>query len=91
VPQSATFVFVIFVYVIASIADIHPVYCRIWTHDLLDVSLHPYPLDQASDQQQLFFVYLFFFQLYLLNKIFFTSILTLCNCVTQPNWLLLFI
>jgi hypothetical protein len=36
------------VYVIANIAYIHPVYGRIRTHDLLDVSLHHYPLGQTS-------------------------------------------
>jgi hypothetical protein len=39
VPCSATFIFDIFVYVIASIAYIHPVYgVRIQTHDLLIMS-----------------------------------------------------
>jgi hypothetical protein len=49
VPHSATFIFIIFLYVIASIAYIHPVYgARVRTHDLLIVSRLPQPLDQAS-------------------------------------------
>jgi hypothetical protein len=39
VPYSATFYFVIFVYLIASIAYIHPVYsAEVRTHDLLIIS-----------------------------------------------------
>ncbi len=45
VPHLATFIFFFIAYVIASIAYIHPVYGGIWTHDLLDVSLLPWPLD----------------------------------------------
>ncbi len=42
VPHSATFIFVIFLYVIASIAYIHPVYgAGVRTHDLLIVSRLP--------------------------------------------------
>jgi hypothetical protein len=42
VPHSATFIFVIFLYVIASIAYIHPVYgAGVRTHDLLNVSRLP--------------------------------------------------
>ena len=44
VPHSATFIFVIFVYVyvIAGIAYIHPVYGDgVWTHDLLIMSRLP--------------------------------------------------
>ncbi len=66
--------FVIFVYVIASIAYIHPVYGRIWTHDLLDVSLHPYPLDQAS--RLTLFIYLLF-SLYIFCSL---SLLLLFSC-----------
>jgi len=40
VPHSATFIFVIFVYVIASIAYIHPVYGA--------ASLNPRPRDRES-------------------------------------------
>jgi hypothetical protein len=49
VPHSATFIFVIFLYVIASIAYIHPVYSAgVRTHDLLIMSRLPYPLDHGS-------------------------------------------
>ncbi len=42
VPHSATFIFIIFLYVIASIAYIHPVYgAGVQTHDLLIVSHLP--------------------------------------------------
>jgi hypothetical protein len=42
VPHLATFIFVIFLYVIASIAYIHPVYgAGVRTHDLLIVSRLP--------------------------------------------------
>jgi hypothetical protein len=54
VPHLATFILFLFNgYVIASIAYIHPVYGGIRTHDLLDVNLPPYPLDQASRQKGL--------------------------------------
>jgi hypothetical protein len=49
VPLLATFILLLLIgYVIDSIAYIHPVYGRIRTHYLLDVSLLPQPLDQAS-------------------------------------------
>jgi hypothetical protein len=51
VPHLATFIFFFIEYVIASIAYIHPVYVGIQTQDLLDVSLLPLPLDQASRQK----------------------------------------
>ena len=42
VPHLATFIFIIFLYVIASIAYIHPVYgAGVQTHDLLIVSRLP--------------------------------------------------
>jgi len=42
VPHSITFIFVIFVYVIAGIANIHPVYgAGVWTHYLLIVRRLP--------------------------------------------------
>jgi hypothetical protein len=42
VPHLATFIFVIFVFVIASIAYIHPVYCvTVQSHDLLIMSPLP--------------------------------------------------
>ena len=44
----ATFISFFIEYVIASIAYIHAVYGGIQTHGLLDLSLLPYPLDQAS-------------------------------------------
>jgi hypothetical protein len=45
--HSATFIFIIFVYVIASIAYIHPVYgAGVQTHDLSIMSRLPWPLDQ---------------------------------------------
>jgi hypothetical protein len=40
-PHLATLISFFIEYVIASISYIHPVYGRIWTHDLLDVSLLP--------------------------------------------------
>ena len=40
-PHSATFISFFIEYVRASMALNHPVYGRIWTHDLLDVSLLP--------------------------------------------------
>ncbi len=49
VPHLATFIFVIFVHVIASIAYIHPVYgAGFQTHDLLIRSPLPLPLDHGS-------------------------------------------
>ena len=48
VPHLATFISFFIEYVIASIAYIHAVYGGIQTHGLLDLSLLPYPLDQAS-------------------------------------------
>ncbi len=49
VLHSATFISVILVYVIASIAYIHPVYgAGVRTHDLLIMSLLPLPLDHGS-------------------------------------------
>ena len=50
-PHLATFISFFIEYVIASIAYIHPVYVGIQTQDLLDVSLLPLPLDQASRQK----------------------------------------
>ncbi len=41
VPHLATFISFFIEYVIASIAYIHPVYDRIQTHNLLDMSLLP--------------------------------------------------
>jgi hypothetical protein len=52
VPHSATFIFIIFVYVIASIAYIHPVNgVGVQTHNLLIMSPLPYPLDHGSRQE----------------------------------------
>ncbi len=49
VPHSANFIFIIFVYVIASIASIHPVYgAGVRTHNLLIMSPLPLPLDHGS-------------------------------------------
>ncbi len=50
-PHLATFISFFIEYVIASIAYIHPVYGGIQTHDLLDVSFLPQPLDQNSRQE----------------------------------------
>ncbi len=48
-PHLAILILFLFTgYVIASIAYTHPVYGRIQTHNLLVMSLLPYPLDQAS-------------------------------------------
>ncbi len=45
----ATFIFVIIVYVIASIAYIHPIYSAgVRTHNLLIMSPLPLPLDHGS-------------------------------------------
>ena len=47
-PHLITFIFVIFVYVIAGIANIHPVYgAGVWTHNLLVMSHLPSPLDHG--------------------------------------------
>jgi len=48
VPHLAIFISFFIEYGIASIAYIHPVYGGIRTHDLLDGSFLPKPLDQAS-------------------------------------------
>jgi hypothetical protein len=49
VPNSATFIFDTFVYVIAIIAYIHPVYgAGVRTHNLLIMSHLPLPLDHGS-------------------------------------------
>jgi len=49
VPHLATFIFVIFVYVKASIAYIHPAYgAGVWTHDLLIMNPLPLPPDHGS-------------------------------------------
>jgi hypothetical protein len=47
VPHLATFISSLIEHVIVRITYIHPVYGGIQTHNLFDVSLLPYPIDQA--------------------------------------------